>query len=72
MVTTKIRDFNHHLCGGLTLVGQEAPTKATLSLPILSKTGKRKYNESLVHREKDRERSLTNYCNGKTESTWGN
>ncbi|GAB0207891.1 mitochondrial enolase superfamily member 1 [Grus japonensis] len=51
-------------CGGLTLAGGQVPTKATLSLPLLSWTGKRKYNEMLVGREKDRERSLTNYRHG--------
>jgi len=30
--------------------------------PLLSWTGKRKYDERLEGRDKDRERSLTNYC----------
>jgi len=31
-------------------------------IPLLSWTGEKKYNERLVGRDKDRERSLTNYC----------
>jgi len=34
----------------------------TLSLPLLSWTGERKYDERLESRNKDREGSLTNYC----------
>jgi len=37
-------------------------TRAALSLPLLSWTGERKYDERLKGRDKDRERSLTNYC----------
>ena len=35
-------------CGGLTLAGCQVPTKSALSLPLLSWTGERKYNERLV------------------------
>ena len=42
-------------CGGLTLAGRQVPTKAALSLPLLSWTGEGKYNERLVSRGKDRE-----------------
>jgi len=38
------------------------PTKTALSLPLLSWTGERKYDERLMGGDKDRERSLTNYC----------
>jgi len=38
------------------------PTTTTLSLPLLKWTGERKYDERLKGRDKDRERSLTNYC----------
>jgi len=48
-------------CGGLTLAGQQVHTKAALSLPLLSWTGERKYNERLLGRDKGRERSVTNY-----------
>jgi len=37
------------------------PTKAALSLLLLSWKGKKKYNERLIGQDKDRERSLTNY-----------
>ena len=43
------------LCGRLTLAGRQVPTKAALSLPLLSWTGERKYNESLMGQDKDRE-----------------
>jgi len=38
------------------------PTKTALSLPLLSRTRERKYDERLEGRDKDRERALTNYC----------
>ena len=47
-------------CGGLTLAGGQVPTRAALSLPSFNKWEKR-HNETLVSRDKDRERSLTNY-----------
>jgi len=40
----------------------QVPTKTTLSLPLLSWIGERKYDERLEGRDKDRERSLVNYC----------
>jgi len=40
------------------------PTKTPLSLPLLSWTGERKYDERLKGRDKDRERSLTIYHHG--------
>jgi len=48
-------------CGGLTLAGCQVPTKAVLSLCLLSWAGERKCSERLVGPDKDRERSLTNY-----------
>jgi len=39
----------------------QVPIKTALSLPLLSWTGERKYDERLQGRDKDRERSLTNY-----------
>ena len=42
----------------------QVPTKTALSLPLLSWTGERKYDERLMSRDKDRERSLTSYCHG--------
>jgi len=50
-----------HHDGGLTLAGCQVPTKATLSLPLLSWTGDKKSNESLVCRDQDRERSVSSY-----------
>jgi len=40
------------------------PTKTTLSLSILSWMRERKYDARLKDRDKDRARSLTNYCHG--------
>ena len=40
-------------CGVLTRVGCQVPTKAALSLPLLSWTGERKYNKRLVGQDKD-------------------
>jgi len=40
----------------------QVPTKTAMSLPLLSWTWERKYDERLESREKDRERSLTDYC----------
>jgi len=39
----------------------QVSTKSTLLLPLLSWTGEKKYDERLKGRDKDRERSLTNY-----------
>jgi len=47
------------------------PNKMTLSLPLLSWTGERKYDERLVGRDEDRERSLTNYCHGRSRLNLG-
>jgi len=47
------------------------PTKTTLSLPLLSWTGERKYDERLKGRDKDRERSLTSYSHGQTRLNLG-
>jgi len=38
----------------------QVPTKTALSLPLLSWTGERKYDEKLEGRDKDRETTLTN------------
>jgi len=40
----------------------QVPIKTALPLPLLSWTGERKYDERLEGRDKDRERSLANYC----------
>jgi len=40
----------------------QVPTKIALSLPLLSRTGERKYGERLEGRGKDRGRSFTSYC----------
>jgi len=45
--------------------------KTALSLPLLSWTGERKYDERLEGRDKDRERSLTNYCHGQNRLNLG-
>jgi len=47
------------------------PTKAAPSLPFLTWTGERKYDEDLEGRDKDRERSLTNYRHGQTRLNLG-
>jgi len=49
----------------------QVPTKTTLSLPLLSWTAERKCGERLVGREKDRERSLTNYSHGRNKLNLG-
>jgi len=43
------------------------PIKTALSLPLLNWTGERKYDERLVGRDKDRERSLTITVTDKTD-----
>uniref|UniRef100_A0A663EPR8 GON-4-like protein n=1 Tax=Aquila chrysaetos chrysaetos TaxID=223781 RepID=A0A663EPR8_AQUCH len=58
-------------CDGLTLAGCQVPTKAILSLPLLSWTGERKYNKELVGRDKDRRDHSPITVTGKTDSTWG-
>jgi len=47
----------------------QVPTKTTLSLPLLNWTGERKYDERLVGRDKDRERSLTHQLLSRTKHT---
>jgi len=49
----------------------QVPTKTALSLPLLSRTRERKYDERLEHRDKDRERSLTNYRYGQNRLNLG-
>jgi len=46
-------------------------TKTALSLPLLSWTGERKYDERLEGRDKDREGSLTSYCHGQNRLNLG-
>jgi len=47
------------------------PTKATLSLPLLSWTGEGKYNKMLTGQDKDRETSLNNYRHGQNRLNLG-
>jgi len=47
------------------------PTKTALSLPLLSWTGERKYDERLKGPDKDRERSFTNYHHGQNRLNLG-
>ena len=61
---------NDH-CGGLPLAGHQVPTKAALSLPLLSWTGERKYNKELVGQDKDRRHHSPITITGKTDSAWG-
>jgi len=53
------------------LAGHQVPTKAALSLPLLSWTGEKKYSERLVGQDKDRERSLTSYRPGQNRLNLG-
>jgi len=46
-------------------------TKTALSLPLLSWTGERKHYERLKGRDKERERSLTNYRHGQNRLNLG-
>jgi len=50
------------------LAGCQMSTKATLLLPLLNWAGEKKYDKRLVGQDKDRERSLANYHQGKTDS----
>ena len=59
------------VCGGLTLAGRQAPTKAVLSLPLLSWTGERKYSKELVGRDKDRRDHSPIIVMGRTDLAWG-
>jgi len=47
------------------------PTKTSLSVPHLIWTGERKYDERLKGRDKDRERSLSNYCHRQSRLNLG-
>ena len=49
----------------------QVPTKAALSLPLLSGTGERKYDERLKGRDQGREQSLTNYSHGQNRLNLG-
>jgi len=49
----------------------QVPIKMALSLPLLSWTGERKYDERLEGRHKDRERSLISYCHGQNRLNLG-
>ena len=49
----------------------QVPTKTALSLPLLSWTGERKYDERLEGRDKDRARPLTSYCHGQNRLNLG-
>jgi len=62
----------YFLLSWFSLAGCQVPTKAALSFPLLNWTGERKYDKRLMDRDKDRERSLSNYYHGKTDLSWGN
>lgn len=47
------------------------PTRAILASSLLSCSGERKYQKRLVGQDKGKERALTNYLTGKTDSAWG-
>jgi len=47
------------------------PNKATLPLPLFYWTREKRYDESLVGPDKDRERSLTNYRHGQNRMNLG-
>jgi len=47
------------------------PTKTPLSLPLLNWTGEREYDDRLEGRDKDRERSPTNYHHGQNNMNLG-
>jgi len=49
----------------------QVPTKAALSHPFLSWTGEKKYDERLEGRDRDRERSLTDYCHRQNRPNLG-
>jgi len=49
----------------------QVPTKTALSLLLLNWTGERKYDERLEGRDKERKRSLTNYCHGQNRLNLG-
>jgi len=53
------------------VTGCQVPTKDTLSLPSSAGQGRKKYSESLVGRDKDREKSLTNYCHRQNRLSLG-
>ena len=53
---------NKNMVFRFSLDNYQVLTTTALSLPLLSWTGERKYDERLMGRDKDRERSLTNYC----------
>jgi len=57
--------------GGLTLAGNQVTSKATLSYALPRWTGERKRKERLLGQDKDRERSLTNYCHGQNRLNLG-
>ena len=54
-----------------SLAGCQVPTNAPLSLPLLSWTGEKKYEERLMGRDKGRERSLTRYPQGQIRLNLG-
>jgi len=53
------------------LAGRQVPTKAVLSLPLLSWTGERKYDKGLIDQDKGRAGSLTNYRRGQDRLSLG-
>jgi len=59
------------LVSWFSLAGRQVPTKAPLSLPFFNWTGEKKKDERLLGRDKDRERSLTDYHHGQNRLNWG-
>lgn len=59
------------MCGGLTVAGCQAPTKATLIIPLHSWTGERNYNKGLMSLAIERKRSLAKDHCGQTDSAGG-
>lgn len=52
-------------CSGVTLSGHQLPTKSTLSFPSSAVRGRDNTMVRVMGQDKDREKSLTSYCNGK-------
>jgi len=63
--------FFNFIVSWFSLVGHQVPTKAAPSLHLLSWTGEKKYDERLLGRDKDMERSLTNYHHGQNRLDLG-
>jgi len=65
------REQKQGWCRDLACLDARCPSKPLYRSPSSIEQGRKKYDERLVGQDKDRERSLTNYCHGQNRLDLG-